>query len=201
RAAQARPGFALTGGNTAAVVEICRHLDGIPLAIELAAARARALTPNEITGRLDERFTLLTGGPRAALPRHRTLRALTDWSWDLLAPPERRLCRSVSVFAGGFSLGAAAAVSGSGPPGNEDILALVTALVDKSLLVAEPHGQTTRFGMLETIRQYALERLTAAGEEHTSRDRHLAWASALYERDEAGIARADQRRGATACEM
>src|SRR5262249_39923107 len=143
RAAQARPGFTLTGGNTAAVAEICRHLDGIPLAIELAAARARALTPNEIASRLDERFALLTGGPRAALPRHRTLRALTDWSWDLLAPPERRLCRSVSVFAGGFSLGAAAAVSGSGPPGNEDILALITALVDKSLLVAEPHGQTT----------------------------------------------------------
>src|SRR5262249_50247740 len=81
-AGPARPGFALTEGNTAAVVEICRHLDGIPLGIELAAARARALTPSEIADRLDERFTLLTGGPRAALPRHRTLRALTDWSWD-----------------------------------------------------------------------------------------------------------------------
>jgi len=201
RAAQARPGFALTGGNTAAVVEICQRLDGIPLAIELAAARARALTPHEIAGRLDERFTLLTGGPRAALPRHRTLRALTDWSWDLLSQPERRLCRSLSVFAGGFSLAAAAAVSGGGPPGNENVLALVTALVDKSLLVAEPHSQTTRFGMLETIRQYTLERLTAAGEEHTTRDRHLAWVAELYERAEAGLAGPDQQAWAKTCEL
>ena len=201
RAAQARPGFALTGGNTAAVVEICRQLDGIPLAIELAAARARALTPNEIADRLDERFTLLTGGPRAALPRHRTLRALTDWSWDLLSQPERRLFHSLSVFAGGFTLGAAAAVSGTGPLDDDDVLALVTALVEKSLLVAEPHGETTRFGMLETIRQYALERLTAAGEEHTSRDRHLAWVVALYERAEAGLDGPDQQAWARTCEL
>jgi predicted ATPase/DNA-binding SARP family transcriptional activator len=201
RAAQARPGFALTAENTAAVVEICRQLDGIPLAIELAAARTRALTPSEIADRLDERFTLLTGGPRAALPRHRTLRALTDWSWDLLSQPERRLFHSLSVFAGGFSLGAATAVFGGGPLDNEDILALVTALVDKSLLVAEPHGETTRFGMLETIRQYALERLTAAGEEHTSRDRHLAWVVDLYERAEAGLAGPDQQAWAKTCEL
>jgi predicted ATPase/DNA-binding SARP family transcriptional activator len=201
RAAQARPGFALTGGNVGAVVEICRQLDGIPLAIELAAARARTLTPNEIANRLDERFTLLTGGPRAALPRHRTLRALTDWSWDLLSQPERRLFQSLSVFAGGFSLGAAAAVSGGGPLDNGDVLALVTALVEKSLLVAEPHGETTRFGMLETIRQYARERLTAAGEEHTSRDRHLAWAVAVYERAEAGLAGPDQQAWARTCEL
>lgn len=200
RAAQARPGFALTGGNTAAVVEICRQLDGIPLAIELAAARARALTPNEIADRLDERFTLLTGGPRTALPRHRTLRALTDWSWDLLSQPERRLFHSLSVFAGGFTLGAAAAVSGTGSHDN-DVLALVTALVEKSLLVAEPHGETTRFGMLETIRQYALERLIAAGEEHTSRNRHLAWVVALYERAEAGLDGPDQRAWARTCEL
>ena len=201
RAAQARPGFALTGGNTAAVAEICRRLDGIPLAIELAAARARALTPNEIADRLDERFTLLTGGPRAALPRHRTLRALTDWSWDLLSQPERRLFHSLAVFAGGFTLGAIAAVSGAGPHDNEDVLALVTALVEKSLLVAEPHGETTRFGMLETIRQYALERLTAAGEEHTSRDRHLAWVVALYEQAEAGLAGPGQQAWARTCEL
>jgi len=201
RAAQARPGFALTVGNAAAVVEICRQLDGIPLAIELAAARARALTPSEIADRLDERFTLLTGGPRAALPRHRTLRALTDWSWDLLSQPEQQLCRSLSVFAGGFTLAAAVAVFGGGPPGNEDVLALVTALVEKSLLVAEPRGATTRFGMLETIRQYALERLTAAGEEPTSRDRHLAWVAALNERAEAGLVGRDQRAWARTCEL
>ena len=201
RAAQARPGFALTGGNTAAVAEICRRLDGIPLAIELAAARARALTPSEIADRLDDRFTLLTAGPRAALPRHRTLRALTDWSWDLLSQPEQQLCRSLSVFTGGFSLAAAAAVYGGGPLDNEDVLALVTALVEKSLLVAEPRGETTRFGMLETIRQYALERLTAAGEEHTSRDRHLAWVAALYERAEEGLVGPDQRAWARTCEL
>jgi predicted ATPase/DNA-binding SARP family transcriptional activator len=201
RAAQARPGFALTGGNTAAVVEICRRLDGIPLAIELAAARARALTPSEIADRLDQRFTLLTGGPRAALPRHRTLRALTDWSWDLLSPPERRLCRSLSVFAGGFTLAAAAALPDPGPLHDEDVLALVTALVEKSLLVAEPRGETTRFGMLETIRQYALERLTAAGEEHTTRDRHLAWVAVLYEQAETGLAGPDQRAWARTCEL
>ncbi len=201
RAAQARPGFALTEGNTAAVVEICRQLDGIPLAIELAAARVRALTPNEIADRLDERFTLLTGGPRAALPRHRTLRALTDWSWDLLSQPERRLFHALSVFAGGFTLGAAAAVSGAGPDDNEDILAQVTALVEKSLVIAEPHGETTRFGMLETIRQYALERLAAASEEHTSRDRHLAWVVALYKQAEAGLSGPDQQAWARTCEL
>jgi predicted ATPase/DNA-binding SARP family transcriptional activator len=201
RAAQARPGFTLTGENTAAAVEICQRLDGIPLAIELAAARVSTLTPSEIAERLDERFTLLTGGPRAALPRHRTLRALTDWSWDLLSQPERRLFQSLSVFAGGFSLGAAAAVSGAGPPDHEDILALVTALVAKSLLVAEPHGETTRFGMLETIRQYALERLAADGTEHATRDRHLAWVVALYERAEAGLSGPDQQACARTCEL
>ncbi len=201
RAAQARPGFALTEGNTAAVAEICRRLDGIPLAIELAAARARALTPNEIADRLDERFTLLTGGPRAALPRHRTLRALTDWSWDLLSEPERRLFHRLAVFAGGFTLGAAAAVSGTGPDESQDVLALVTALVEKSLLVAEPHGQTTRFRTLETIRQYALERLADAGEEYTSRDRHLTWVVALYERAEAGLSGPDQQAWARTCEL
>jgi predicted ATPase/DNA-binding SARP family transcriptional activator len=201
RAAQTRPGFALTGGNTAAVIEICRQLDGIPLAIELAAARTRALTPNEIADRLDERFTLLTGGSRAALPRHRTLRALTDWSWDLLSQPERQLFQSLGVFAGGFTLGAAAAVSGAGTNGDEDVLALVTALVEKSLLAAEPHDQTTRFGMLETVRQYAVERLTAAGQEHAIRDRHLAWAAALYERAEAGLSGPDQQAWARTCEL
>ena len=201
RAAQARPGFALTGSNTAAVVEICRRLDGIPLAIELAAARVRALTPNEIADRLDERFTLLTGGPRAALPRHRTLRALTDWSWDLLSQPERQLFHSLSVFAGGFTLGATAALSGAGLYESEDVLAVVTALTEKSLIVAEPHGETTRFGMLETIRQYAAERLTAAGEEPTCRDRHLAWVVALYERAEAGLAGPDQQAWARTCKL
>jgi predicted ATPase/DNA-binding SARP family transcriptional activator len=201
RAAQARPGFAVTVENTAAVVEICRRLDGIPLAIELAAARARALTPNEIADRLDERFTLLTGGPRAALPRHRTLRALTDWSWDLLSQPERRLFHSLSVFAGGFTLGAAAAVSGAGPDDNQDVLAQVTALVEKSLVIAEPHGETTRFGMLETIRQYAAERLAAVGQEHTSRDRHLAWVVALYEPAEEGLSGPDLEAWARTCEL
>jgi predicted ATPase len=200
RAAQARPGFALTEGNAAAVAEICRRLDGIPLAIELAAARARALTPNEIADRLDERFTLLTGGPRAALPRHRTLRALTDWSWGLLSQPERRLFHGLAVFAGGFTLAAAEAVLDR-ELGERDILGLVIALVEKSLLIAEAHGETTRFRMLETIRQYALERLTAAGEEQATRDRHLVWVASLYERAEAGLTGPGQQAWARTCEL
>jgi predicted ATPase len=208
RAAQARPGFALTAGNAAAVSEICRRLDGIPLAIELAAARVRALTPQEIADRLDERFTLLSGGPRAVLPRHRTLRALTDWSWDLLTPPERTLCRRLAVFAGGFTLAAAEAVSGgpqaagppaAGAPPAGDVLAHVTALVEKSLLTAEPQGETTRYGMLDTIRQYAREQLAAAGEEHATRDRHLTWAAGLYEAAEAGLTGPGQEAWAATC--
>ncbi len=201
RAGQARPGFALTVANTGAVVEICRTLDGIPLAIELAAARVRALTPDEIADHLDQRFTLLADGPRTALPRHRTLRSLIDWSWDLLSDPERELLRRLSVFPGGFTLGAAGCVCGAEPPPAGDLLSLLSALIDKSLLVVEWPGETSRYRMLETVRQYALERLAQAGEEHTTRDRHLAWFVDLHDQARAGLVGPDQLAWTHACEI
>ncbi|WP_328467413.1 AfsR/SARP family transcriptional regulator [Streptomyces sp. NBC_00448] len=165
-----------TGTDVAAVQEICRRLDGLPLAIELAAARLRALSPRQIADRLDDRFRLLTGGSRTLLPRQQTLRAVVDWSWDLLDERERTTLRSLSVFAGGCTLAAAEAVCGP------DALDTVAQLVDKSLVVAEHHRAAgTRYRLLETIHEYALERarehpaeLAAAGERHTAYFRELA---------------------------
>ncbi|SEG94585.1 Predicted ATPase [Actinacidiphila yanglinensis] len=162
--------------DDAAVRVICRRLDGLPLAIELAAARLRALTPRQIADRLDDRFRLLTGGSRTLLPRQQTLRAVVDWSWDLLDERERTTLRALSVFAGGCTLAAAEAVCGP------DALDTVAQLVDKSLVVAE-HDRTegTRYRLLETIHEYAVERaherpaeLVAAGERHTAYVRDLA---------------------------
>ncbi|WP_406410097.1 winged helix-turn-helix domain-containing protein [Streptomyces halstedii] len=160
RARAVRPDFAqetAADGTGRAVAEICRRLDGLPLAIELAAARLRSLTPHQIAARLDDRFRLLTGGSRTVLPRQQTLRAVVDWSWDLLEEDERTFLRRVSVFAGGWDLAAAEAVT-TGP----DAAALLGALVDKSLVVATP--ATTgemRYRLLETIHEYAVERATA----------------------------------------
>ncbi|MFJ3282317.1 AfsR/SARP family transcriptional regulator [Streptomyces halstedii] len=160
RARAVRPDFAqetAADGTGRAVAEICRRLDGLPLAIELAAARLRSLTPHQIAARLDDRFRLLTGGSRTVLPRQQTLRAVVDWSWDLLEEDERTFLRQVSVFAGGWDLAAAEAVT-TGP----DAAALLGALVDKSLVVATP--TTTgemRYRLLETIHEYAAERATA----------------------------------------
>jgi predicted ATPase/DNA-binding SARP family transcriptional activator len=200
RAAQARPGFALTAANTAAVVEICRRLDGIPLALELAAARVRALAPGEIAERLNQRFTLLTGGPRTALPRHRTLRSLIDWSWELLSDPERRLLRRLAVFAGGFTLDAAQSVCAAEHSSSEDLLGILSALIEKSLLVAEWTDETSRYTMLETIRQYALDQLAQAGEETSFRDRHLSWVVALHAQAESGLFGPEQEAWTRTCE-
>ena len=156
RAAAVRPGFTVTPE----VAVICRRLDGQPLPIELAAARLRTLTPAEILERLDDRFRLLTSGARTALPRHQTLRAVVDWSWDLLAEPERAVARRLGVFAGSATAAAAEQVCGDGVG---DVFELLAALVDKSLVVAVP-GTPTRYRMLETIRAYAGERLDEAGE-------------------------------------
>jgi predicted ATPase/DNA-binding SARP family transcriptional activator len=169
RAVAVKPGFALTEQNAPAVVQICRRLDGIPLGIELAAARVKVLSAEEIAARLDDRFNLLTAGSRTALPRYRTLRGAIDWSYDLLTEPERELLRRLSVFAGGFTLGAAEAVAA----GEETGLDLLTHLVDKSLLVAEEAQGESRYRLLETIRQYAHERLVEAKEVGAARDRHL----------------------------
>ncbi|WP_340377875.1 BTAD domain-containing putative transcriptional regulator [Streptomyces sp. SS7] len=191
RAAAVRPATATAAPerdhrDEQAVAEICRRLDGLPLAIELAAARLRLLTPRQIADRLDDRFRLLTSGSRTVLPRQQTLRAVVDWSWDLLDDAERTLLRELSVFAGGWDLEAAEAVC-TGP-----VAALVGALVDKSLVVAAPQppdsadggaGGDMRYRMLETIHEYAVER---AAEDPPARAaaerRHRAWARALVER-------------------
>ncbi|GLX07695.1 BTAD domain-containing putative transcriptional regulator [Microbispora sp. NBRC 16548] len=168
RARAVSPGFALDEHTTPHVVTICRRLDGMPLAIELAAARIRALGPERLAARLDDRFRLLTGGSRTALPRHRTLSAVVEWSWDLLAPEERTLAERLAVFAGGATLDDAELVCGGD---GLDVVAVLPSLVDKSLLEAPGDG---RFRMLETIRAYALRRLTANGELDRYRRRHAA---------------------------
>jgi predicted ATPase len=176
RARLVQPGFEVSTTNAAAVAQLCRRLDGIPLALELAAARVRGLTVEQIVGRLHDRFRLLTGGSRTALRRQQTLRALVDWSYDLLSEDERALLRCLSVFVGGWTLEAAEAVSADLP----DALGLLLQLVDKSLVTAESDEAEARYRLLETIRQYAQEKLHDAGEAAAARDRHrdyyLSWA-------------------------
>jgi predicted ATPase/class 3 adenylate cyclase len=165
RAATSKPGFELTPGNAAAVARICSELEGIPLAIELAAARVRVLTVEQIAARLDDRFRLLTGGGRTVLPRHRTLRGTMDWSYNLLSEPERLLLQRLAVLAGDWTVEAAeAACSGDGVEA-PDILDRLTRLVDKSLVVAESHAGETRYRLSRTVRQYCRERLRDLGEE------------------------------------
>src|ERR1700736_5290576 len=172
RARHARPDFTLTDGNAAAVGEICARLDGVPLAIELAAARVRALSPPEILEGLHDRFRLLTGGARTAVRRQQTLRASVDWSHALLTEPERVLFRRLAVFLGGFDLDAAQAVAGGGDVERYQVLDQLTLLVDKSLVVADNTGERTRYRLLETVRQYALEKLGESGEADAVRARH-----------------------------
>jgi predicted ATPase/DNA-binding SARP family transcriptional activator len=172
RAIAARPAFTLDEENVAAVVALCRRLDGMPLAIELAAARLRTMTPRQLADRIDDRFRLLTGGSRTALPRQQTLRAVVEWSWDLLDEPERELARRFAVFAGGATLESVEAVCG----GTADVLG---ALADKSLVQVSPEG---RYSMLETIRAYASDRLAEAGEVETYRRRQVVHLLDLAER-------------------
>jgi predicted ATPase/DNA-binding CsgD family transcriptional regulator len=172
RAAAALPTFSLSEENAPAVEQVCRRLDGIPLALELAAARVKLLRVEQIADRLDDRFRLLAGGSRTALPRHQTLQALIEWSYELLAPAEQRMLRYLSVFAGGFTLDAVEAICATDEAG--DTLALLAQLVNKSLLVAErERGRETRYHLLETIRHYALEKMQPAGEAGRVRARHL----------------------------
>ena len=182
RAAAVLPGFDLDQGNAAAVASICRHLDGLPLAIELAAPWLRTLPPAQLAARLDDRFALLTAGSRTALPRHQTLRAVVDWSWDLLSERERVLARRLAVFPGGATLAAAECVC-AGQPGQEAgplpagaVLPTLAGLVGKSLLTrSDGQGGEPRYRMLDTVRAYGLERLAEAGEETATKD-----ASARY---------------------
>ena len=175
RAMATVPEFTVTGENASAVVQVCGRLDGIPLAIELAAARVRVLTVGQIAARLDDRFRLLTGGSRMVLPRHQTLQGAIDWSYNLLSESERVLLRRLSVFAGGWTLEAAESVCVGGSVDTAGMLDLLTSLVDKSLVIAEPHGGETRYRLLETVRQYGRERLEESGETAEIRARHRDW--------------------------
>ena len=189
RASNAKPGFALEDRNAASLAQICHQLDGIPLAIELAAARIKLMSLDEIAAHLDDRFSLLTTGSRTAIPRHQTLRATIDWSYDLLTEPEKILLRRLSVFTGGFTLEAAEAVCSQGELKQSNVLDLLGRLVDKSLVIAESISVTgeTRYRLLETIRQYALEKLAGAGEAREIRDQHLDFFVKLAEQAETYI--------------
>lgn len=190
RASAVRPAFRLDAGNAAAVSEICRRLDGIPLALELAAARTRALSVQAIAARLSDRFKLLVSGDQTVLPRQRTLRALIDWSYELLSEPERVLFRRLSVFAGGWTLEAAEAVGGGDGLDAGEVLDLLAHLVEKSLVVMDVGGD--RYRMLETVRAYAAEKLTEAGDEAATRGRHVAHYLAFAEVTPAKMAGPEQ---------
>ncbi len=174
RAATAKPGFTLTDINAFSLAQICYRLDGIPLAIELAASRVKVLSPDQIAARLDDRFRLLTGGSRTALPRQQTLRAMIDWSYSLLSEQEKNLFRRLAVFVGGWTLEAAEVVCGEDDAG-VDVLDLLTRLVDKSLIVIEETSEEIRYHRLETIRQYSREKFFETSEVEDIRDRHLAY--------------------------
>ncbi len=192
RGRAAKHDFVLTDQNAPPVAAICARLDGLPLALELAAARLSALAPEAIAARLSDRFKLLTGGPRTALPRQRTLRAALDWSYDLLSEPERLLMRSLSVFAGGCTLEAAETVCASASVESWAVLDLLTALVNKSLVQAVEVAEETRYRMLETVRQYSAERQDMAGEGPSPPNRLLAWCVALAQQAEPALRGPDQ---------
>ena len=187
RAVAARADFELTNRNAAAVAAICHRLDGIPLALELAAARVRTLPVEQLAARLKDRFKLLKGGDSTMLPRQQTLRALIDWSHDLLSDPERALLRQLAVFAGGWTVGAAESVCQCD---GEDVVDLLGRLVDKSM-VAMSDG-VGRYSQLETVRQYAQERLEASGGMLEVRSRHLAFHASLAEEAKTGMMGAEQ---------
>jgi predicted ATPase/transcriptional regulator with XRE-family HTH domain len=174
--------FTLTDENTPDVAEICRRLDGIPLAIELAAARVKVLSPRQIAERLDQRFRLLTGGDATALPRHQTMTALIDWSYDLLTPRDQRFFECLSVFAGGCTLEAATAVCATDEEDDLDIIDLIESLVTKSLLIAELAGNEQRYYLLESARQYARAKLIARGEQERTARRHALFYVEVAER-------------------
>jgi len=194
RARNVRPDFEMTHDNVPAMTEICRRLDGLPLAIELAAARVRALSLAEILDTLHDRFRLLTGGARTAMRRQQTLRASVDWSHALLIGHERRLLRRLAVFFGGFDLVAAQAVAGGGDAKRFQVLDQLTLLVDKSLVVAEDSGGRTRYRLLETVRQYALEKLGESGEADVVRARHRDYYTAMAALLDAPAGSDDEKR-------
>jgi predicted ATPase/DNA-binding SARP family transcriptional activator len=189
RARRVQSKFELATQNAKTVVQICHRLSGMPLAIELAAARVKMMSVDEIARRLEDRFDLLAAGSRTALPRHQTLRATIDWSYDLLSAPERSLFRRLSVFAGGFTLASAEKIVADENVTHSQVLDLLGQLINKSLVTMEPRaGDTeTRYGMLETLREYARQKLEETGESREVRDRHLDYFVGLAEEAEPKI--------------
>ena len=182
RAVLTQPEFAVTPRNAAAIAQIVTRLDGIPLAIELAATRVKVLTVEQIAARLDDRFRLLTGGSRTSVPRHQTLRAAMDWSYELLSAEERTMLRRLAVFARGWTLEAAESICPGRPITRHRVLDLLTQLADKSLVTVEAHHDEARYRLAETVRQYALDRLLESREAARIRRRHRDWYLALAER-------------------
>ena len=191
-ASSVRPDFRVTRDNAATLVSICHRLDGIPLAIELAAARVRSLSVEEINRRLDHRFRLLTGGSRTALPRQQTLRSLIDWSYDLLHDSEKLLLQRLSVFAGGWTLEAAERICAGDDVEDGEVLDLLTSLIDKSLVAIERSDARFRYRLLETVRQYARERLVESGGAEAIRERHRDYFVALAEEADDKLLGAEQ---------
>jgi predicted ATPase/DNA-binding SARP family transcriptional activator len=191
RAGAVRQDLAADAATLATMVRVCRALDGMPLAIELAAARLRTMSLDQLATRLDDRFRLLTGGSRTALPRHKTLRAVVDWSWELLTDAERTVLRRLSVFTGGASLEAAERVCAGDDVAAWEVLELLTALAEKSLVVSHGEG-TPRYRMLGTIKEYAEQRLAEAGETEPARRAHLGYFTELAETADPRLRRAEQ---------
>jgi len=201
RVQAAAPTFRLTPENTVAVAQICHRLDGIPLALELAAARVGAMRVEQVAERLHDRFALLTRSRRTALQRHQTLRSLIDWSHELLNEPERVLWRRLSQFAGGWTLAAAKAVCSAPPLLREDVPELMARLVEKSLVVLDTQSEEPRYRLLETIREYGLEKLMAADELQSTRERHLRHFVDQAETIRPTLTRQDQLRGHAQAEL
>ncbi len=195
RACLRKPGFVVTPANAASVAKVCHRLDGIPLAIELAAARVRVLSVEQIAERLDDRFRLLTEGSRTGLPHHQTLRMTMDWSYELLSKPEAALLRRLSVFAGGFSLEAVEAVCADELVDSREILDLLQHLIDKSTVVSEDHGEAVRYRLLETVRQYGQERLDETSELPPLKRNHMEFFLAFAEKSEPNLQGAGQGSG------
>jgi non-specific serine/threonine protein kinase len=193
RAGQAQPGFVVTVGNAATIGQVCADLEGIPLALELAAARVRAMSLDHLASRLDDRLGLLRGGNRMALPRHQTLRATLDWSYELLSGTEQALLARLSVFSGGWSLEAAEAICAEEDMADWEVLDLLTSLVDKSLVLYEDQSGTARYRLLETVRQYSLEKLRDSRELELLRARHQQFFVMLAEQAEPNLRGPEQK--------
>jgi predicted ATPase/class 3 adenylate cyclase len=192
RAVAVLPTFTVTNDNAPWIAQVCHRLDGIPLAVELAAVRVKGLSVEQIAARLDDRFRILTGGSRTGLPHHQTLRAAIDWSHDLLSDPERVVFRRLAVFAAGSTLEAAEAVCGGDGTDEAEVLDLLLRLVDKSLLMAEEQDGKARYRLLETVHQYAQDRLQESGEVEAVRRRHRDWYMGLAERAEPRLVGGEQ---------